>query len=141
MVMATSLSAPSHRPDPLSDPPTASPGKLAVMPRASMIDVPCSSCSDMAKIVLLSSWPCPALAHRHAEGGGVCDHSSHKPTLPISVLSSAAGFKPAGPRAEGCHKSVGGLCPESRSSLTTRALPLTALAQHGPQILPIPVSM
>lgn len=65
----------------------ASPGKLAMMPRASMIDVSCSSRSNMAKIVLLSSWPCPSLAHRHAEGGGICDHSSHKPPLPTSVLS------------------------------------------------------
>lgn len=57
---------------------TASPEKLAVMPRASMIDASCSSRSSMAKIVLLSSWPCPTLAHRHAGGGGICDHSSHK---------------------------------------------------------------
>lgn len=75
---------------------TASPRKLAMMPRASMIDVSCSSRSNMTKIVLQSSWPCPTLVHRHAESGGICDHSSHKPPCLLQSLP----HPPAGPQWE-----------------------------------------
>lgn len=79
---------------------TASPGKLAMMARASMIDVSCSSRSDAAKIVLLSSWPRPTLAHRHAEGGGLCGHSSHKPPCLLQSFPHLQVPSPQGPQWE-----------------------------------------